>query len=235
MKGRYVVLALLAVVGLVSADSCQPAGRTTAGKKSIVVTYSVLGSLVKELVGDRAIVTVSVPNGLDPHDWEPSAKDIQALNRADLIVQNGLGLEAGLQRTLESAQRQGASFFTASDHITVRHVGQGEGIPSSDPDQQIGAPDPHLWTDPLTMKDVILALSEELKREFNIDASAQARAIEDRLDSLDREVSDRVAQVPQDKRKLVTGHESMGYFAQRYRSEERRVGKECRSRWSPYH
>jgi len=43
-------------------------------------------------------------------------------------------------------------FFTASDHIDIRYVGPGEGIPSDDPDQAVGAPDPHLWTDPVAMK-----------------------------------------------------------------------------------
>ncbi len=115
---------------------------------------------MKELAGDPANVVVLMPNGADPHEWEPSAKDIETLNQADLIVQNGLELEGGMQKTLEEAKGRGVKFFTASDHITIRKVGAGEGIPSGDPDQAIGAEDPHLWTDPLIMKDVVAALVE---------------------------------------------------------------------------
>jgi len=62
----------------------------------------------------------------------------------DLIVENGLGLEGGMEKTLEQARAAGVKFFTASDYIIVRHVGQGEGLPSGDPDQAVGAEDPHL-------------------------------------------------------------------------------------------
>ncbi|MDO8687108.1 MAG: metal ABC transporter substrate-binding protein [Dehalococcoidales bacterium] len=194
--------------------SCQPS--TGSPKKSIVVTYSLLGSIVKELVGNEVTVTVSIPNGLDPHEWEPSAKDIEAINKADLVVENGLGLEGGMEKTLAVARRNGVKFFTASNYITVRHVGAGEGIPSGDPDQALGAPDPHLWMDPIAMKSVVSALASELKKDFNLDVYAQAQNLEGQLDSLNSEIASTVAVIPQANRKLVTGHESMGYFAQRY-------------------
>jgi zinc/manganese transport system substrate-binding protein len=214
MRCKYLLASMLVPLFLLGTLSCQPSA--TSEKKSIVATYSILGSVVKELVGDKAAVAVSVPNGLDPHEWEPSAKDIEAINKADLVVENGLRLEGGMEKTLEAAKRNGVKFFTASDHITVRHVGPGEGIPSGDPDQTIGAPDPHLWMDPVTMKGVISALAPALMQGLNLDVAAQARDMENRLESLNAEVADITAQIPQDNRKLVTGHESMGYFARRY-------------------
>lgn len=213
MKGRLIPLLVLATL-LLGMSSCQPP--VTSSKKSVVVTYSILGSIVKDLVGDKATVTVSIPNGLDPHTWEPSAKDIENINKADLVVQNGLGLEGGMQKTLALAQSNGVKFFTASDYITVRHVGAGEGIPSGDPDQAIGAEDPHLWTDPLAMKAIVAALADYLKANLDMDVSAQSQDLQTRLDALNAQVEAEVATLPQDSRKLVTGHESMGYFAQRY-------------------
>jgi len=180
------------------------------------VTYSILGSIVKELVGDNAIVTVPTPNGLDPHEWEPSAKDIERINKADLIIENGLKLEGGLEKALEAAKNRGVKIFTASDHITVRHIGPGEGIPSGDPDQAIGAPDPHIWLDPITMKSVVVALAPALMKELNLDVTNQAKDLEKRLDSLNNDIFQIVAAVPQENRKLVTGDESMGYFAHCY-------------------
>jgi len=217
MNIKHALLAILVTLVLVCALACQQnAGVSDSGKKSIVVTYSVLGSIVKELVGGSALVTVSMPNGLDPHEWEPSAKDIIAINKADLVVQNGLGLEGGMEKTLEAAKDAGVKFFTASDYIVVRHVGQGEGIPTGDPDQAVGAEDPHLWTDPIAMKSIVSALASQLKSDLGIDVDARALDLEARLDTLNQEVSDIVASLPQDNRKLVTGHESMGYLAQRY-------------------
>ena len=207
-------IATLAVLLMLSA--CQSAPSTTGGKKTIVVTYSILGSVVKDLVGEAANVIVSMPNGQDPHEWEPSAKDIEILTKADLIVQNGLGLEGGMQKALAQAKDAGVKFFTASDHITVRHVGPGEGLPTGDPDQAVGAEDPHLWTDPVDMQAIVTALAAQIKTDLGIDLSSQATDLEARLASLHQEVLAKVDSLPQANRKLVTGHESMGYFAQRY-------------------
>jgi len=213
-KALIILLTLAALLG--AAPGCQAANATGTGQKSIVVTSSILGAVVEDLVGDGAAVTVSIPNGLDPHDWEPSAKDIEALNKADLIVQNGLGLEGGMTKALQAAADSGVKLFTATDYITVRHVGAGEGIPSGDPDQAIGAADPHLWLDPVAMKSVVGALASALKDGLGLDVASRAQDMESRLDSLNDQIADIVAAVPQADRKLVTGHESMGYFAQRY-------------------
>jgi zinc/manganese transport system substrate-binding protein len=186
------------------------------GQKTIVVTYSIMGAVVKDLVGNNATVIVSIPNGQDPHEWEPSAKDIEILTKADLIVQNGLGLEGGMEKALAQAKDAGVKIFTASDHITIRKVQAGEGIPTGDPDQTIGASDPHLWTDPMNMVNIVDALTIEIKNDFGIDLSTRATDLDDRLNTLNKQIMDAVATLPQANRKLVTGHESMGYFAQRY-------------------
>jgi zinc/manganese transport system substrate-binding protein len=215
MNSKLVISAVLLTAVLLNIFSCSGPS-TQTGKKSIVVTYSILGSVVKELVGDQANITISVPNGQDPHQWSPSAKDIEAINKADLVVQNGLGLEGGLEKTLEQAQKNGVKFFTCSDHITIRYVGAGEGIPSGDPDQAIGSPDPHLWTDPVAIKSIVADLSIIIKNELGIDLTDQANVIETKLDSLNSQVASTVDVLAQTDRNLVTGHESMGYFAQRY-------------------
>jgi zinc/manganese transport system substrate-binding protein len=205
------------IMALLGLSACQPgAAAPQNSKKTIVVTYSILGSVVKELVGDQANVVVSMPNGQDPHEWEPSAKDIETLTHADLIVQNGLGLEGGMEKSLAQAKEAGVKFFTASEHITIRIVGTGEGIPSGDPDQAVGAQDPHLWTDPVTMKQIVDALTQTLQSDLGLDVSANAKLMDSKLDSLNQEITAEVNALPANSRKLVTGHESMGYFAQRY-------------------
>ncbi len=211
---------MLSLLGILILPLLLSAYQTNApskdSQKTIVVTYSILGSVVKDLVGDLAVVIVSMPDGQDPHEWEPSAKDIETLTKADLIVQNGLGLEGGMEKALEQAKEAGVKFFTASDHITVRTVKAGEGLPSGDPDQAVGAEDPHLWTDPVSMISIVDALAIQIKADLGIGLADRAKDLDTRLDSLDEELMEVVNALPQSSRQLVTGHESMGYFAQRY-------------------
>ena len=191
-------------------------GGSSDGPKTIVVTYSVLGAVVKDLVGDAATVKVLMPNGADPHEWEPSAKDIETLTKADLLVENGLGLEGGMGNAFAQAEAAGVKRFVASDHVTIRRVGSGEGADPVDPDQAPGAEDPHLWMDPLTVRDAMDALAGQLKTDLGIDVAARAPTLDARLAASNDEVAAIVATIPTAHRTLVTGHESLGYFAQRY-------------------
>ncbi len=213
-KRKFKLLALFFTILIFLTVSCQQPPKSE--KKTIVVTYSILGSVVRELVGDMANVIVSVPNGLDPHEWEPSARDIASIFKADYIIQNGLNLEGGMEKTLQEAKNKGIKFFTATDYITVRYVKSGEGVSSGDFDRAVGAPDPHFWFDPISMKSVVAALSTALKSDLNLDVGVQAADIENRLDKLNSEVVNALAPISPGNRKLVTGHESMGYFADRY-------------------
>lgn len=207
---------LLAIATLLAMSPGRAEAASARARETVTVTHSVLMALVKDLAGDRLDVRVAIPNGLDPHDWEPSARDVEALTRSALIVTNGLGLEGSMQRALAQARAAGVEVFTATEHLTVRRVGPGEGVPSGDPDQAPGAADPHIWTDPVAMKAVVRALAAQLRADLGVDLSDRLRVLEGRLDGLDAEIRRSVARVPPARRKLVTGHESLGYFAQRY-------------------
>ncbi len=210
-----VLLAAVPFLALTACGSSDSAENADADLPQIVVTYSILGSLVSDVVGSSAQVTVLMPNGADPHQWQPSAKDIETLNNADLVVTNGLGLEGGLADVIEQAVKEKVSVFVATDHIKVRLVGEGEGADPSDADQSVGAEDPHLWMDPMTLIDVVEALVETLALA-NIDVTEQGMKVTEDLATLDNEVGKMVGEIPEDKRQLVTGHESLGYFAARY-------------------
>ena len=215
--GMRLRIAFIVAAGALAVAACTGAGASPSpAGKTIVVTYSVLGAVVKDLVGDAAIVQVLMPNGADPHEWEPSAKDIETLTRADLLVENGLGLEGGMDNAFAQAEAAGVKRFVASDHVTIRRVGSGEGADPEDPDQAPGAEDPHLWMDPLTVRDAMNALAGQLQKDLGIDVSARAKDLDARLATLNEAVAAIVAVIPDARRTLVTGHESLGYFAQRY-------------------
>ena len=122
---RFLPVAM-ASLALLVAQAGPAAAQTEApdDRVDIVVTTSILGSVVQDLVNDRASVTVLMANGVDPHDWAPSAQDIEALYAADLVVANGLGLEEGLQDALEQAEAEGTHVFEATDHIDIRELGE---------------------------------------------------------------------------------------------------------------
>lgn len=193
---------------------------------AIVVTTGVLGAVVRDLVGDRAPVTVLMGDGVDPHDWAPSAQDVEAIHRARLVVINGLGLEASLGDALDEASASSVPVFVATDHIIIRGLGpDASGSPQADPSlseppghddgHAHGALDPHFWLDPLSMRDVVLALGPVLSR-LGVEAGDRQADLVTRLEALDGEVRTILAAVPPERRRLVTGHESMGYFAARY-------------------
>jgi zinc/manganese transport system substrate-binding protein len=119
-------------------------------------------------------------------------------------------------KALDQARQAGVKIFTASNCIAIRKVGAGEGLPTGDPDQALGAQDPHLWTDPLAVKAVVDGLAQDIRQQFGVDLSARQADLDARLTALNTEIQARVDALPAGRRKLVTGHESLGYFAQRY-------------------
>jgi zinc/manganese transport system substrate-binding protein len=214
--GKAFVAALFALASFSTSCGSDASGAAPSARPQIVVTYSVLGSVVKEVVGGAGDVVVLMPNGANPHEWSPSASDVEKMLHADLVIDNGLGLEGNLQDPLKEAKANGVNVFTVADHVTVRKVKAGEGADAADPDQAPGADDPHLWMDPLTMKQWIGPLVSALK-EVGVDATAGGTKTEADLDQLNSDVQSIVDRIPAEQRKLVTGHESMGYFAERYK------------------
>ena len=184
----------------------------SGGRGEVVVTTTVLGSIVREIVGDAADVHVLMPNGADPHEFQPSAKDAERLANADLVVENGLKLEEGLEDALGQARDDGTPIFTATDHVKLLAFGADD----AEEIAEHGPNDPHIWTDPLTMRAVLRALVPELRDELGIDVAARGGSLESRLEALDADIEAEVETLPAGRRKLVTGHESMGYFADRY-------------------
>ena len=216
IRYRGIAAACLAAAQFVTGCAASTSdGSADPGRPTVVVTFPALGAVVREIVGDLADVTVLMPNGADPHQWSPSARDVERMLDADLIVDNGLGLEAHLQDPLDQVSAKGIPIFTVSDHVTVRTVKPGEGAEPDDPDQVAGADDPHLWMDPLTMREWVDPFAKAMSG-LGIAVAAGAAAVTDELGRLDAEVRTLVGKVPADRRRLVTGHESMGYFAERY-------------------
>ena len=189
----------------------------------IAVTYSVIGDIVAQLVGDNATVTVVIPDGQDPHDFQPSAKDIETINNAALVVSNGLEFEEGLEEVLENIADSGGNIFMVGDHITVRKIDhsdehnhgddEDEGHADEHGDKHTGG-DPHIWLSPATMLEMLPALTTALSQATGADLSAEATALTTKLQDLDGEVELIINGLGECN--LVSGHDELGYFADRY-------------------
>ena len=227
---RIIPKILIAICpALFAVSACSSSGTTPEAdseRPTVVVTYSVLGSIVEQLVGDAATVTTLIPDGQDPHEFEPSAKDIEALNNANIVVSNGLDFEEGLEEILENAKTAGVNVFMAGDHITVRELSD-EGHDHADEattDTTVakeeghdhGAFDPHLWLSPTSMMEMLPALSKAVGAAIGADLSTQLETLVAELTALDTEIAEIIGGI---KCELVSGHDEMGYFADRYGCE----------------
>jgi zinc/manganese transport system substrate-binding protein len=216
-------VAVLAVAALLVSACGGDDESADASTPQVVVTYSVLGSVVESLVGDRADVEVIVPNGQDPHDFSPSARDVEAINNAAFVVANGLDLEEGLAPSLEEASKNGRPVFFAADHVTLRTLDE-EGEHSEEEahaDEEAdehghSGEDPHIWVDPLTLSEMLPELGAELGDAIGADLSADVARVQAELADADAAVSAIMADLAEGQCKLVTGHDSLGYFADRY-------------------
>lgn len=130
-------------------------------KKTIVVTYGLFGSLIKALVKDQANVIYLVLNREDIRSYRPSAQDIETLNKADLVMENGLGLETGLLPALNEARNKGVRFFTASDYVDYHRQGWKEYKPYIPIDQSQEVVFPYIWMDYFAMANNLFAFYDK--------------------------------------------------------------------------
>lgn len=200
---RRRVLALF-VAALLAAAGCSGTG---GGGKSVVVTTNILGDITRAVVGDQAEVTVLMKPNADPHSFGISAQQAAQVERAGLIVYNGLGLEEGILRTVRTAEESGVPALAAGERAN----------PISYADNK---PDPHFWTDPARVRDAVKAIADEVVAHVDGVDEAVIRANAERyrgeIEALDKMMAGKFGGIPPERRKLVTNHHVFGYLAQRF-------------------
>jgi zinc/manganese transport system substrate-binding protein len=207
-RGAGVAAALLAVgllgTGLVGCSTAASA------RPTVVVTTNILADVVERTVGDEVDVVSLMPANADPHSFEISARDSATMRDADLVVSNGLGLEEGVQQHVDAAAEAGAPVLVAGDQIEVLDYADGASS---------GAPDPHFWTDPERVLDVIDAVRDRVSQIDGVDAAAVSAAAADyrtEVERLDADMTAAFDGLPADDRDLVTNHHVFGYLAERF-------------------
>jgi zinc/manganese transport system substrate-binding protein len=210
---------MLLTVSLILAGcgtSRERAGRSS-GKLQVVATFSVLGDLVKNVAGDAAeVVTLVGPDG-DTHTFEPTPQDGVAIADADVLFENGVGLEPWLDKMYASS-RSKAPRVVVTKGLELRE-GECHHSPAEKEKPHEHEDDPHVWHDVLNavhMVQVIRDRVAEIDPAHADQYKANAAAYLERLNGLHRWVEETVSTLPKDRRKLVTSHDTFGYFAERY-------------------
>jgi ABC-type Zn uptake system ZnuABC Zn-binding protein ZnuA len=192
---------LLLLGGVLSA--CGGGGEDEAAV-TVTATTTQAADLARNVAGERAEVVGLLTAGSDPHDYEPRPSDAEALIDSDLIVRSGGDVDGWLDQLIESSGSE-APELVLLDRVETIDAG--------------GEPDPHWWQDPVNairaveaIRDELIAVDPDGRREYERNAAAYVAD----LRRLDREVAACIDGLPAADRKLVTSHDSLAYFADRY-------------------
>jgi zinc/manganese transport system substrate-binding protein len=171
---------------------------------NIVASFSILDDFVKNIGGGRVNVTTLVGPNSDVHVYSPAPADAKKIAEAELVIVNGLGLEGWLPRLVQSAGNK-AVIVTATEGIAPLKRGSDA--------------DPHAWQSVVNAKIYVGNIRAALTAADPASADvfkANSEAYLAKLDALDREVREAVAQIPESRRKAISTHKAFGYFAAAY-------------------
>lgn len=204
MRRRAMLAAALALPALL------PRRALPQAPARVVASFSILDDMVAQIGGDRVRVRTMAGPNVDAHGFAPRPSDAGALRDATLVVRNGLGFDAWMDRMIRSAGYRGP-VATATADITPRAMtGHGHGGE---------VPDPHAWQDPRLGASYARTIAGALSAADPGNAAANqasAEAYAARLEALDGWIRAQVASVPEAKRKVVTSHGAFGYFGAAY-------------------
>ena len=204
MAGTVTVAAVLA--GCAASGNGAAAGGSGGKPLRVVATTTQVQDFTRVIGGDRIRLTGILKPNVDPHDYEPSPADLDAIARANVLVINGVGMEKWLDDTVKSAGFEGTTVDTSTG-VRIRRGTSSEEA----------AGDPHIWQNPLNAKVMVANIERALASANPADAAYFQRnlnAYTAKLSALDTEVarqSDSLA-----NKKLVTNHDAFGYYVDRY-------------------
>lgn len=190
---RKLILAVVMLL-LTPLTACDVVGR---GSPQVLATTTILADMARRVAGDRMTIGSIVPAGAHVEEYEPRPDDAKRMSEARVVIRNGLDLDKWVEPLLSNA-KAGTPVIVVTD-----------GLPDIEEN-------PHMWFDPALarnyvekIRDALVALDPAGKDAF----TANAKAYNDQLVSLEAELKAKVATIPADRRKLVTSHDAFPYFA----------------------
>jgi zinc/manganese transport system substrate-binding protein len=221
MRTNAIRLLAVGAAVAVAATACSPAPDAGEDERlRVVATTTQVGSVVREIGGDAIDLTVLLEAGVEAHDFELTPSHGAALEQADLILVSGVGLEEWLESSLETI---GATeqVRDLSDGVDLRdpRASEPHGHEDEGGDAHEDAVDPHYWLsapNAIVMvgnaRDALAAAAPDQADAF----ADRASALVARLEAADAEVRSLIGEVPEDRRKIVTDHDALGYFVDEY-------------------
>ncbi len=215
-SGVLVAWALLCSAVLGCAGGEEDSG--VDGRPVVVTSIFPLGDLVRQMAGPDIRVEVALPPGASPATFSVSPRQFQAYRGASLFIMVGGGLDGWLSRFPE-ASGAGASILEVTEGMSLMAEDEGAGEPEEEaPGHDHGTGNPHVWLDPILVRDEILPrLQEALGSAFpsiSNELVARGKALADSLSALDAEIRRELE--PLRQRAFITTHSAWPYFAGRY-------------------
>ena len=205
MRCPGIILLLLLLFALTACG--KPPSDSTTTVPAVLATTTFLADITRNIAGDRLQVESLLPVGADPHSYQPVPADVAKISESQVLVVNGLEYEHFLGALLDNAGGE-RTIIEASAGVSSR----------TDAASEHGF-DPHLWLDPNNVITYVENIREGLAH-FDPDGAAEYQANADsystEITALDAWIAEQVNQIPVEKRLLVTNHEALGYFSDRY-------------------
>ena len=214
-KCRFLVLLLLAFVGLAACSSQKSSTETGSSHLNVVAPNSIIADITKNIAGDKINLHSIVPVGQDPHEYEPLPEDVKKTSQADLIFYNGINLETGgnawFTKLVENAKKkENKVYYAVSEGVDVIYLeGQSEK----------GKEDPHAW---LNLENGIIYAQNIAKRLSEKDPANKEtyeknlKAYVEKLSALDKEAKEKFNNIPEEKKMIVTSEGCFKYFSKAY-------------------
>lgn len=206
------LLFLLIVSGCSNASQVNGKTESSGSKKlQIVTTFYPMYFFTKQVAGNSANVDLLIPNGVEPHDWEPTAKDMANIQDADVFIYNSQYFETWAQKVLKSIDQS---------HLKVLEASQGINLMDGTSEEENGSQaskDPHVWLSPVLAAKEVDNIAKALqqkdpgnKQQYEQNANKTKAKLAD-LDRLYKENIDKAK-----RKEFVTQHAAFGYMAKQY-------------------
>ncbi len=187
--------------------SASPIAATPARQIAVAATTTHIQDFLKNVGGNRLLVSGILKPNVDPHDYETSVQDAQTISRAEIIFVYGVGFDAFMDKAIANANSK-APVITVTRGIT----------PLAGDDQEPDG-DPHMWFDPTLAQRMVTNIGEALA-QFDPPSAAfyrqNAQSYNAQIAQMDAQVQGIYNQIPAADRKLVTNHDAFQYLARHF-------------------
>lgn len=218
LKKIPAIALFLAMVLSLTACGNKNAAEEASGKVKVSVTFNALAEFTEAVGGDKVEVSTIIPDGTEPHDFEPKAQDLVGLSSAQVFVYNGLGMEVWAEDTLAAVNNKELISVDASEGITP--IDNAKSAESSEHGQY----DPHIWlslkcaeTEAANIKDALVKADPANKDYYEKNCEDYTA----KLESLYNDYTDKFTGTTQ--KTFVTGHAAFAYLCRDFGLTQRSV------------